>query len=165
MPAATYQGHPCSKGHEGMRYASTRACVDCVRSKGLSVRSGSSGDAKREDALRVRRATRAENDPPSPSPRARTDARFHGDTVAGLDALLDPAWTDGAYAVTLHHKGRARDGSPAGFRATVHATGKAYTTKEGTRAVPTVQHIGHGATAADALADAVARAAGVMPMA
>ena len=164
MPAATYQGHPCSHGHDGMRYTSTHACVDCVRSKGLSIRSGAS-DAKHEAALRLRRATRAENDPPSPSPRGRTDARFIGRTVAGLDAMLDPAWADGAYAVTLHHKGHARDGTPAGFRATVHAMGKAYITKDGTRAAPAVQHIGHGDPAAGALATALALAAGESPMA
>ena len=146
---ATYQGPPCGHGHDGTRYVSTRACVPCAQARAKQT---------------PRPTTRAERK--AATPRQRQPVRsFSPANVAGLDAMLDPAWADGAYAVTLHHKGRARDGTPAGFRATVHAMGKAYITKDGTRAVPTDQHIGHGDTAADALANALALAAGVFPMA
>lgn len=146
--SGTYQGPRCAHGHDGTRYVTTRACVECARER-----------AKRSP----RPTTRAERKAAEPRTRKKP-LLFSGASVSGLDALLDPAWAADGYAVTIQHKGRAQDGSPAGFRATVHAMGKTYTTKEGATAVPSVQHTGHGRTAADALADAVAKATGVFTM-
>lgn len=142
---STYQGEPCQHGHTGERYKSNRACVACTRERAAGRPTTRAARtplkaAARSTVKRVRAAT--------PSP-------------AGLDALLDPAWEDGAYAVTISHKGRRPDGRPAGYAVTIHATGERYTTESGAMAVPTLTHKADGDTASDALAHALAKAAGL----
>lgn len=38
---AIYKGRPCQNGHPGMRYATTRNCVDCARQRRREERAGS----------------------------------------------------------------------------------------------------------------------------
>lgn len=131
MAAATYQGKPCSAGHSGERYASTRCCVTCTR-----------------DAARGRRRpyVAVKDHPERPSKPRKVSVRESVMTDA-LETLLDEARAAGAYNASIALAAR-----PA---VTLHYFGRTYTPTGGGNATPCNSVTAEGETMAAALAAAL----------
>lgn len=93
MTAATYQGKPCSAGHSGERYASTRCCVTCTR-----------------DAARGRRRpyVAVKDRPERPARPAKVTKSAAAATLGDMQNLLDRAAAAGAYSVSFGLGGASR---------------------------------------------------------
>ena len=97
--ATTYQGQPCEHGHAGMRYTSSRACVECVRGRAAAQ----VGESTAAQAI-ARKVRRALTDLLPDQPRrhlTRDAANALGMTIpprcayCGRVSLLRLAWRDG----------------------------------------------------------------------
>lgn len=107
--APTYSGKPCAKGHDGTRYRSTRACVDCMRER-------QAARPPRDyslDARRKAKRSKIQGETPDAACAPSPVAAHRSPTMAG--GLLDGATLDGldaralgvALAAALEAHGRA----------------------------------------------------------